>query len=391
MNKPLFLIILSFALFAAQNAILMIPPLLVDIAADFDLSVGVAGQLSAATFVGWGFSSVLVGPLSDSFGRRPVALGGLTLMAAAIVASAFAPNFAVFMALRVITGVGGGVLPANSIAAASDVISPARRAQTIGALAGISVLSGAVSVPALALLSDWRGWSFAVLVSGLLVAAVSLFTWLRFPADRRERIRDFSFLSRYRSLLADGFFRAAVVVNASHRIAYWAIVNYLAAYLISAYGLSTGAVALPLFVASLCQVIGSFASGFVSQRRRRAVLIAAITGAGGLCGLALFALPLGLWPAVAAASLGAGLLSVAFPALVVMTTERSGANRATGVGLMAFTNQAGGLGGAALSGLLLTGGIGVGYPGVGGLCLAVAGVSALVSAMFLRQPPRRDS
>ena len=93
---------------------------------------------------------------------------------------------------------------------------------------------------------------------------------------------------------------------------------------------------------------------------------------------------------MAVASVGSGLLSVAFPALVVMTTERSGANRATGIGLMAFTNQAGGLGGAALSGLLLTGGIGVGYPGIGWLCLAATGVSAAVSAAFLRQPRRRD-
>ena len=68
--------------------------------------------------------------------------------------------------------------------------------------------------------------------------------------------------------------------------------------------------------------MGSFSAGFVSQRRR-AVLVAVITGGGGLCGLALFTLPLGLWPAVAVASLGSGLLSVAFPALVVMTTERS--------------------------------------------------------------------
>lgn len=365
----------------------MIPPLLVDIAQDFNLSVGVAGQLSAGTFVGWGLSSLMVGPLSDSFGRRPVAVGGLTIMAAAITASAFAPNFVLFLLLRVLTGIGGGVLPANSIAAASDIISPARRAQTIGALAGISVLSGAISVPALALLSDWRDWNFAVLVSGILVAAVAVATWLWFPPDRQQRTRNFSFLSRYRTLLSMGFFRAAITVNASHRIAYWAIVNYLAAYLIGEHGLTTGAVALPLLIAALCQVIGSFASGFVSQRRRRALLLAAITAAGGLCGLALFALPMSLWPAIAAASIGAGLLSVTFPALVVITTERSGPNRATGVGLMAFTNQTGGLGGAALSGLLLTG---IGYPAVGWLCLAVTGISALVAVTCIHQhqPPR---
>ena len=39
---------------------------------------------------------------------------------------------------------------------------------------------------------------------------------------------------------------------------------------------------------------------------------------------------------------------------------------------------------------MLTGGIGVGYPGIGWLCLAATGVSAVVSVAFLRQPRRAD-
>ncbi len=61
----------------------MLGPLLVDIAREFDTSVAVAGQLAAATFASWAVFAPLVGPISDSFGRRPVALGGLSLMGAA--------------------------------------------------------------------------------------------------------------------------------------------------------------------------------------------------------------------------------------------------------------------------------------------------------------------
>ena len=52
-----------------------------------------------------------------------------------------------------------------------------------------------------------------------------------------------------------------------------------------------------------------------------------------------------------------------FPVLIALTTEVAGESRATGVGMMALTNQAGGIGGAALAGVVLayTGFEGVGY------------------------------
>ena len=40
---------------------LMLGPLLVDLADDFDTSVSVAGQLAAATFITWGITAPLVG------------------------------------------------------------------------------------------------------------------------------------------------------------------------------------------------------------------------------------------------------------------------------------------------------------------------------------------
>ena len=68
-------------------------------------------------------SVVTVGPLSDSFGRRrPVALTGLTLLSIGVLASAFAPNLGTLMALRVVTGLGGGMIPPNSMAAVADSV-----------------------------------------------------------------------------------------------------------------------------------------------------------------------------------------------------------------------------------------------------------------------------
>ena len=138
---------------------------------------------------------------------------GLTL---SVVGSAFAPNLATLLALRVMTGLGGGMLPANAVAAISDVISPAKRSQAVGALLAVNVLTSAISVPVIALLADWRGWRFALLMAAALVS-----NWLWFPSIVRERVRNLVFFSRYWSLLALRFFRVGVAVGLTQRIAFW--------------------------------------------------------------------------------------------------------------------------------------------------------------------------
>ena len=361
----------------------MLPPLLNDIARDFNVSDSLAGQLNAATGAGWAVAAIMVGPLSDSFGRRPVAVGSLLLMSLGVLAAAFAPNMAVLLILRALTGLSGGGIPPNSMAAVADVISPARRSQAVGALMGLVMLSGAITVPLLALLADWQGWRSAFIAwTGVLIAGF-LFNWLWFPPDRRQRIRDFSFLSRYRSLLSMTFFRAGITLNVCHRIAFWGILTYMVTYLIDAYGITTGESAIPVFIAAVSQGVGSYSGAFITKRNNRGILLAILMAAGGACGLALFAFPLGLWPSVALATVSTGLLSVTFPAMIAMSTEVSGASRATGVGLMGLTNQLGLVGGAAIGGLLLET---VGYQGIGYMSLAMGAISAVTAARFIRRP-----
>ena len=71
-----------------------------------------------------------------------------------------------------------------------------------------------------------------------------------------------------------------------------------------------------------------------------------------------------------------------FPILVAASTEYSGESKATGVGLMGFSNQAGGALGAGLAGALLAT---TGYAGLGYMCLGATMASALLTGLFGRQ------
>ena len=158
-NKAWFYLVLSLAILTTrpallwQTAILMVRRF-VEIATDFEVSVAVAGQLNTATFATLAVSIVAVGPLADSFGRRPVALAGVFLVLVSVIASAFAPNMEVFLALRVVAGLGGGTIPPTSVGVVSDVISPARRAQAVGGIMGTIVLTSALTIPLVALFAD---------------------------------------------------------------------------------------------------------------------------------------------------------------------------------------------------------------------------------------------
>ena len=381
-NKAWFYFVLSLAILSTQTVIVMVPALLVEIATDLEVSVAVAGQLNTASFAALAVSIVAVGPLADSFGRRPVALVGMLMVLVSLLGSAFAPNMEVFFVLRVIGGLGGGTIPPTSVGVVSDVISPARRAQAVGGIMGTVVLTSAITVPLVALFADLWGWRSTFVLASILLGLALLLSWFWYPRDNRQRARDLVFFARYWSLLSMGFFRVALTVIVTQRLAYWGLISFFAAYLIQAYDLTVGFVALPLLIAAAAQVIGSYAAGFVATRSYRVALIALTTAGGGVCSFLFFTVDFGLWPAVALATAGSGLLSVLAPVMVAATTEYSGESKATGASTIGVGNFVGGVLGAGLSGALLAS---IGYVGIGYLCLVLAIGSTLLLAAFARQ------
>ena len=328
-----------------------------------------------------------MGPLSDSFGRRPVALTGLVVLSVSLLASAFAPNIEALLALRMLTGLAGGTLPPTAVGVVSDVISPARRAQAVTAVLALNGVVSATTVPLVAVLAEWGSWRLPSVVVGLVLALGLLANWIWFPKDSKERVRSFVFFSRYLSLLSLRYFRVAIAVGTTQRIAFWATLSFFPAYLILAHDVALGLVALPLValplvITAIGQVVGSYSAAYVAKNRYRAALIAGTSVAGGICAFLFFSFHLGLWLSVAVVAVGTGLLSVAMPAMVAASTEYSGESKSTGASLMGLSNQSGGALGAAIAGALLAG---TGYAGIGYLCLGATIASGLMTPLFGKQ------
>ena len=73
-------------------------------------------------FIGMGIGQLLMGPLSDVIGRKPLVLSGAALALAASVLSALAPSAAILVVARVLQGLGGGACVVLARAIVPDLV-----------------------------------------------------------------------------------------------------------------------------------------------------------------------------------------------------------------------------------------------------------------------------
>lgn len=97
---------LTVVMVVNQTGVVIISPLVVEIAAAFQVPVGLAGQLRAASALVSGLAAPWLGTLSDRAGRKPVILSGLTVIGLSALASALAPGFGWLLTARALGGLG---------------------------------------------------------------------------------------------------------------------------------------------------------------------------------------------------------------------------------------------------------------------------------------------
>src|SRR5690349_11183905 len=139
-----------------------------------DTSAAVA-QLSLTAFlVGLALGQLLVGPVSDASGRRPVLVLGSLAFAALSVLCAMAPTGPLLVVARLLEGLaaGGGVAAGRAVI--SDHYSGSAAAERYGTLASVTLLAPVIAPPVGSVILTFGSWRtvFAALAAfGLVMAA----------------------------------------------------------------------------------------------------------------------------------------------------------------------------------------------------------------------------
>ena len=168
----LVLSVLFAAIFLTFTVFGMLAPLLVELAAEFQTSVAVAGQLAAATSIAWAIAAPLVGPWSDTYGRRLVVLTGLMLMALGVTIAKLRvrsiQRSVALSALRLGLGFALGVAMAELFG-------------LTGISRGVLILQSAMPVAVMNFLCASRYQCEPEEVAGMIVASTAL-SFLTLPA-----------------------------------------------------------------------------------------------------------------------------------------------------------------------------------------------------------------
>jgi predicted MFS family arabinose efflux permease len=165
-------LVLFMCVFTSQAAVLVLSPILVEVAGDLDVSTAVAGQLRVFAAPVALAAAVLVARWAGRIPLRTLLCAGATLVGVGSVASAAAPTFVVLAVAQVPLWIGVAVLVAGGVGAAGAWSAPETRNRVVArALAGAPA-AWVVGMPAIGLVAG-GSWRLAFLAVPLPAAAIT--------------------------------------------------------------------------------------------------------------------------------------------------------------------------------------------------------------------------
>jgi len=188
------IVFLAMAMALSALGIDLLLPAFPQIRAEFGLPPGsteVSGFITAY-FVGLAVGQLLIGPLADRFGRRPLLRAGIGLYMAGAALSVVAPSFGLLLLARFTWGLGAAGGRVLAVAIIRDRFVGAAMARTMSLIMAVFIIVP-VAAPALgAIMLRFLAWDQLVVLN--LVAAAAILTWSfrleeTLPADRRRTLQ----------------------------------------------------------------------------------------------------------------------------------------------------------------------------------------------------------
>ncbi|WTQ16241.1 multidrug effflux MFS transporter [Streptomyces sp. NBC_00228] len=194
-------------------------------------SSATSGQLTlTACLTGMALGQLVVGPMSDRWGRRKPLLIGLLVYVLASVCCAVAPDAGLLIGCRLLQGLAGAAGIVIARAVVRDLYDGLEMARFFSTLLLVSSLAPVVAPILGGQVLRFTAWRGVFLVLAAIGVALTALVWRRLPEtlppERRRGGGVLGALFIMRGLLADRVFAGYVMVNG---FAYGALFSYIAA------------------------------------------------------------------------------------------------------------------------------------------------------------------
>jgi DHA1 family bicyclomycin/chloramphenicol resistance-like MFS transporter len=338
----------------------IILPSFPSLASEFGVDSRALGVTLTSFFIAFALGQLVVGPLSDRYGRRQLVLGGLVIFAAGTVIGGLATSFDMLILGRVIQGLGVCAASVLSRAIARDLFDGEALAKALSltmvamaAAPGFSPLIGS----GLDCAFGWRAtFAFVGIAAAVQIAGYLFGMGETHPAERRAAHTVGSVAKAYSGLLLDGRFILPALAVSLILGGLYALFGAAPAILVDGVGLD--AMQLGIYFAATVFVV--FGAGFAAPKLAKRFGPARAALIGGVIALAGGAAVLAIAPAANVVNFSAATvvflfgMGIANPLGTALTLQPFGDRAGVASALLGFLQMASAAVATALTAVLDT-------------------------------------
>ncbi len=247
-------------------------PALPAIATAMQVGPHAAQLLISLSILSIALGNLMVAPLSDRYGRRPIVLFALGLFVLGSAAGIVAESLDMLVAARVVQAFGGGAAMSVMRATILDHFGPARAASALAATATAILVAPMLAPTIGGFVLEWLDWRAVFALSGILGFAVFLFA-SRNLRDARRADRSagpsLRYWSSYRRLLGSREYLAFLVFGSCMVSMIYTFVTGAPYVAIDVLGVSPSRFGLLLFFPAVASFSGFLLAARADRPPRR--------------------------------------------------------------------------------------------------------------------------
>ncbi|NNF03738.1 MAG: MFS transporter [Rhodothermales bacterium] len=284
-HPHLILFALWLMVFSASSQVIIISPILPRIGEALQIGESLQGWLVTSYAVFLSIFALIIGPISDKYGRRFVLMAGSGAMAIALWLHGIADSFISLLVMRAAAGAAGGMLSGGAVSYVGDYFPYNKRGWANGWVMSSVAFGQILGIPIGTILADQIGFRapFLMFAGTMTVTAILMYFFL--PQPNVERDQSKLTVGRAIGTYWDLLRRPVVVAaSATYFLMFFSIglyVIYLPTWLEQTLGVSGTAIASLFFVGGIANVIaGPMAGKFSDQVGRKPLIIISCIGLG---------------------------------------------------------------------------------------------------------------
>lgn len=234
-------------------------------------------QLTLTLFlVAVALTQLVIGPLSDRFGRRPCVIAGIAIFVMGSVLGALAQSTGVLLAARILEGAGSGIAFALSRAIIRDTASKDEAASQIASVTMVMVVAPMLSPYLGGHIETWFGWRtifWFMLAIGTAVLMLALFRLPETAPSVGIRTSLLGIFRAFPALAVDRTFLTNVSAVSMTSAAFFAFVAAAPYIVVETMGHGADAYGAYFILNAFGYMVGNFAMSRLAVRRGTAPMV----------------------------------------------------------------------------------------------------------------------